>query len=200
MTMRVAAQLDDGSLVRRLQNGEDEAFEELVRRHAGRLLCVARRFLSSEEDARDAVQEAFVAAFRSIGGFASTAQLSTWLHRIVVNACLMTLRKRRRKPEEAIEPHLPRFLEDGHQVEASVTWSEPVDAGLVRKELCALVRRSIDQLPDTYRTVLLLRDIEELSTEDAASILGTTANAVKLRLHRARQALRAILDPHLRAT
>ena len=196
--MRGAAGLDDGSLVPRLQRGDAEAFEELVRCYAGRLLRVARRFLSSEEDARDAVQEAFIAAFKSIGGFASTAQLSTWLHRIVVNACLMTLRTRRRKPEEDIDLYLPRFREDGHQVESSVPWCESAETRFQRQELCALVRRSIDQLPDSYRSVLLLRDIEEISTEEAASILGLTANAVKIRLHRARQALRAILDPHLR--
>lgn len=200
MTMRNVAQLDDGNLVPRLQRGDDEAFEELVRRYAARLLRVARRFLSSEEDARDAVQDAFVAAFKSIGGFESTAQISTWLHRIVVNACLMKLRTRRRKPEEDIEQYLPRFLEDGHQVESSVPWYESAETILQRNELRVLVRRSIDELPDVYRAVLLLRDIEEISTDEAASILGTTANAVKIRLHRARQALRAILDPHMRTT
>jgi RNA polymerase sigma-70 factor, ECF subfamily len=188
----------DGSLVLRLQRGENEAFEELVRTHAARLLRVARRLLPSEEDARDAVQDGFVAAFKSIGNFESAALLSTWLHRIVVNACLMKLRTRRRKPEEDIEQHLPRFLADGHQVESTVPWSESPEAMLERSELAQLVRRSIDELPDTYRAVLLLRDIEELSTEEVATMLGTTANAVKIRLHRARQALRKMLDPHLR--
>jgi RNA polymerase sigma-70 factor, ECF subfamily len=189
---------DDGSLVLRLQRGENEAFEELVRAHAARLLRVARRLLASEEDARDAVQDAFIAAFKSIGNFESSALLSTWLHRIVVNACLMKLRTRRRKPEEDIEQHLPRFLADGHQVESTAAWSESPETILQRGELSQLVRRSIDELPDTYRAVLLLRDIEELSTEEVAKMLGTTANAVKIRLHRARQALRALLDPHLR--
>jgi len=197
ITIRDAARVDDGNFVPRLQRGDDEAFEELVRRYGARLLRVARRFLSSEEDARDAVQDAFAAAFRSIGTFGSTAQLSTWLHRIVVNACLMKLRTRRRKPEEDLERHLPRFLEDGHQAESSVAWSESAETVLQRNELRLLVRRSIDELPHSYREVLLLRDIEEVPTSEAASILGTTANAVKIRLHRARQALRAILDPHM---
>jgi RNA polymerase sigma-70 factor (ECF subfamily) len=189
---------EDDSLVPRLQRGDDEAFEELVRTHAAQLLRVARRLLASEEDARDAVQDAFVAAFKSIGTFESAARLSTWLHRIVVNSALMKLRTRRRKPEEDIEQHLPRFLADGHQVEPSAAWSESAETVLQRSELRQLVRRSIDELPDTYRAVLLLRDIEELSTEEVATMLGTTANAVKIRLHRARQALRALLDPHLR--
>lgn len=196
--MRDTTPPDDGSLVLRLQRGEDAAFEELVRAQGGRLLRVARRMLSSEEDARDAVQDAFVGAFKSIGTFESASMLSTWLHRIVVNACLMRLRTKRRKPEEDIEQYLPRFLADGHQVEPSVRWSESAETALERSELRLLVRKAIKELPDTYRSVLLMRDIEELSTEEVASMLGTTANAVNIRLHRARQALRALLDPHLR--
>jgi RNA polymerase sigma-70 factor, ECF subfamily len=189
---------DDSNLVPRLQRGEDTAFEELVRTHGSRLLRVARRLLSSEEDARDAVQDAFVGVFKSIGTFESASTLSTWLHRIVVNACLMRLRTKRRKPEEDIEQYLPRFLADGHQVESSVRWSESAENVLERSELRELVRKSINELPDSYRSVLMMRDIEELSTEEVASMLGTTANAVKIRLHRARQALRALLDPHFR--
>lgn len=190
---------EDVKLVPRLQSGDARAFEELVRRHTGRLLRVARRFLDSEEDARDAVQDAFIAAFRSIGQFESTAMLSTWLHRIVINACLMKLRTRRRKPEEDIEKFLPRFLEDGHQVEPSVAWDESAETMMQRAETVHLVRSAIQRLPETYREVLMLRDIEELTTEEVAEMLGITPNAVKIRLHRGRQALRAILDPHLRA-
>ena len=105
---------------------------------------------------------------------------------------------RKRRPEEAIEELLPKFHEDGHQMPASVDWSEPVDVLLQRREICALVRQCIDLLPESYRTVLLLRDIEELSTDEAARALGVTENALKIRFHRARQALRSLLDPHLR--
>ena len=193
---------EEAALVPRLQRGDAAAFEELVRRHGPRLLRVARRMLPTEEDARDAVQDAFVAVFKSIGNFEAHSQLSTWLHRVVINASLMRLRSRRRRPEEDIEEYLPRFLDDGHQVERSVAWpataSEPADSMLERAQLRDLVRASIDMLPETYRVVLLLRDIEELSTEEVAEMLGITANAVKIRLHRARQALRTLLDPHLR--
>jgi len=174
------------------------AFETLVRTHTPVLLRVARRFMHSEEDARDALQDAYVSAFRSIDSFAANAQLSTWLHRIVINACLMKLRTQRRHPEEDIEKYLPRFLEDGHQAEPSVAWSESAETALQRTELCGLVRSCIAQLPDTYRIVLLLRDIEELSTDEVAQMLGVTPNAVKIRLHRGRQALRTLLDPHMR--
>ncbi|HKR66556.1 MAG TPA: sigma-70 family RNA polymerase sigma factor, partial [Thermoanaerobaculia bacterium] len=93
---------------------------------------------------------------------------------------------------------LPRFQEDGHELTPSVRWSEPADAMLERAELSGIVRAAIDMLPDAYRVVLLMRDIEELSTEEVAEMLGITANAVKIRLHRARQALRTLLDPQVR--
>jgi len=189
---------DDAALVAKLRSGDSGAFEQLVRRDTPRLLRVARRFFDSEEDARDAVQDAFVAAFRSIGDFESSALLSTWLHRIVINACLMKLRSRRRKPEEDIEQYLPRFLEDGHQVESSAAWNESAETALQRAETCNIVRAAIARLPESYRVVLTLRDIEELTTDEVAQMLGTTPNAVKIRLHRGRQALRTLLDPHMR--
>jgi RNA polymerase sigma-70 factor (ECF subfamily) len=189
---------DDAALVAKLRNGDSGAFEQLVRRDTPRLLRVARRFFDSEEDARDAVQDAFVAAFRSIRDFESSSLLSTWLHRIVINACLMKLRSRRRKPEEDIEQYLPRFLEDGHQVESSTAWSESAETMLERTETRHLVRDAIARLPETYRVVLTLRDIEELTNDEAAEILGISPNAVKIRLHRGRQALRTLLDPHMR--
>ncbi|HTD53470.1 MAG TPA: sigma-70 family RNA polymerase sigma factor, partial [Thermoanaerobaculia bacterium] len=106
----------EASLLGALRRGEEKAFEGMVRSFGPRLLSVARRFLRDEEDARDAVQEGFLSAYRSIGTFEGGSQISTWLHRIVVNACLMRLRTRKRRPEESIEELLPRFAEDGHQV------------------------------------------------------------------------------------
>ncbi len=162
------------------------------------MLAVARRMLRHEEEARDAVQEAFVLAFRGLPRFEGQSRLGTWLHRIVVNAALMKLRRRRAHPEESIEPLLPTFLDDGHSTTSYSDWPESADRMLERAEVRERVRASIDRLPATYRTVLLLRDIEELDTGEVAEALGISANAVKIRLHRARQALRELLDPHLR--
>ncbi len=189
------------SLVSLLRSGDETAFERLVRDHGGRLLSVARRFLRDEEEARDAVQECFLSAYKALDRFDEGSRLSTWLHRIVINACLMRLRTRRRKPEDSIEELLPQFEADGHQVRhPTPEWEGSAETLLARKETRSIVREAIDRLPDSYRSVLLLRDIEEFSTEEAARSLGVTANAVKIRLHRARQALRTLLEPHFRRT
>jgi RNA polymerase sigma-70 factor (ECF subfamily) len=188
---------DESGLLASLRAGDDSAFETLVRGHGTRLLAVARRFLRSEEDARDAVQDAFLSAFRSLDSFEGTSRLATWLHRIVVNVCLMRLRTRRRKPEAAIEDLLPHFVEDGHRANPGPAWEEPADVLIERREVRALVRAAIDRLPDGYRVVLVLRDIEELDTAETARLLELSENAVKIRLHRARQALRELLDPEL---
>lgn len=181
----------DAMLVARLQAGDPDAYETVVRIHGGRLLSVARRFLPNNEDAQDAVQEAFIKAFRAIGTFEERAQLHTWLHRILVNTALMKIRSRKRRPEESIDDLLPTFQADGHQTTESCDWS---DAIFERKETAAMVRRAIAQLPDHYRVVLTLRDIEERDTMETAAALGTTTTVVKVRLHRARQALRTLLD------
>ncbi|CAG0973509.1 ECF RNA polymerase sigma factor SigW [Phycisphaerales bacterium] len=186
---------DDSALAVRLRAGDEAAFEELVRSAGGRLLAVSRRMLGNEDDAQDAVQESFLSAFRSLEAFDGRSQLTTWLHRIAINVCLMKLRSRRRKPERQIGDLLPEFLEDGHQRNPSRPWNPEGDPGIETSELRAIVRARIDELPAPYREVLLLRDIEELDTEQTAEMLGMTPAAVKTRLHRARQALRALLEP-----
>jgi RNA polymerase sigma-70 factor (ECF subfamily) len=196
-TAETDARAADTALLAALRAREPGSFEQLVRAHGGRMLAVARRLLSSEEDARDAVQEAFLNAFRNIDRFEGQALLSTWLHRIVVNVSLMKLRSRKRKPEESLDHLLPAFRDDGHFAERFDSGSEPADQRLAREQEQAAVRAAIDELPDHYRTILLLRDIEGISTQEVADQLGITPNAVKLRLHRARQALRTLLAPKL---
>lgn len=189
---------DEQALVEQLRAGEGAAYETLVREYGGRLLAVARRFLSNEEDAHDALQEAFLAAFRALPNFAGQSRLSTWLHRIVVNAALMKLRSRKRRPECSIEDLLPRFVADGHQAEPAVDWSNAAEAALERGETRAIIEAALEQLPEAYRTVLILRDLEEVDTETAATMLEVSTAVIKTRLHRARQALRTLLDRHFR--
>lgn len=183
----------DDALLSRLRQGDAAAFEALVREQGPKMLGLARRLVRDDELARDVVQDAFLSAFRAIEGFAGEARLSTWLHRIVVNTALMRLRSRRRRPEEPIEPLLPTFRDDGHHEVQFRGWPQP-EVALVRREAREAVRRAVDRLPESYRIVLVLRDLEEMSTAEAARALGLTENAVKIRLHRARQALRTLLD------
>jgi len=192
VTARSAA-VEETALLAALKTGDDWAFETMIRLYGGRLLAVARRFTRNEEDAKDVLQSAYLNAFRAVGEFEGNCLLSTWLHRIVVNTALMKLRSRKRKPEESIEMLLPSFQDDGHHVEQFSEWSAPADALLERQQTRVTVRACIQQLPDSYRVVLLLRDIEERSTQEAADALGITPTAVKVRLHRARQALSTLL-------
>lgn len=185
---------DESIILEALRRGDEAAYERLVRDYTPRLLAVARRFLPEEADAADAVQDAYLSAFRGLAEFDGQAKLSTWLHRIVVNACLMKMRTRRRRPEKRIDDLLPGFREDGHAIEPPAVWpaAEALAAG---EELRAAVHAAIAQLPENYRTVLLLRDIEGVDTAQAAAMLGLEEGAVKTRLHRARQALKTLLDP-----
>ncbi len=191
--------MNDRQLLDRLRARDPQAFEDLVRGHGARLLAVARRIVGNEDEARDVLQDALLSASRGIDGFAGGAKVSTWLHRIVVNAALMKLRSRRRRGEESIEELLPRFDATGAWTDGPGVWEEPAHVLLERVETRARVRRCIARLPESYRIVLVLRDIEDLDTDEAAEILGVTANAAKIRLHRARQALRTLLARELAA-
>lgn len=183
----------DAELLKALREGREEAFETLVRLHSGRMLSVCRRILRSDEEAKDAVQEAFISAFRGLATFEGTSLLGTWLHRIAVNASLMRLRSRKRRPEESIEELLPAFKDDGHARIEPRDFSPSALQQVESRETREFVRSCIDRLPDMYRVVLLLRDIEEMDTSEAAEVLGVTEGVVKVRLHRARHALRRLL-------
>jgi len=191
----VEFRFDEKQILAALRAGNPEVCNAFVRRHAARMLAVARRFLRCEQDAADAVQDALLSAFRSIKAFDGDAKPETWLHRIVVNACLMKLRSNRARPMASIEASHPELYEDpSHGSRA--TRRVPSDE-LEARELRARVRGCIDQLPEPYRVVLLLRDIEQITTQETAIRLGITETCAKVRLHRARLALRSRLDPFL---
>ncbi len=185
---------NEGDLLARLRAGDEDAAGVVVQRYGGRMLATARRFLNNEHDAQDAVQEAFASAFRALDTFKGDAMLSTWFHRIVVNAALLQLRAKRRRGEQPIEKLLPRFDHEGAWVDDPVTWTDGSQTILERRDSRQMVRRCIARLPEIYRSVLLLRDIEELDTDETARSLAITANTVKVRLHRARQALKTLIE------
>jgi RNA polymerase sigma-70 factor (ECF subfamily) len=187
----------DSRLLARLRRGEEAAFAELVAGCGGRMLAVARRLVGDAHAAEDVVQEAFLAAFRALPRFEGEARLTTWLHRIVVNAALMRLRSQRRRPEEKLDDLLPHFDDTGHRLPDAEPHAELADAALARAELRGVVRECIARLPEVHRTVLVLRDIEELDTAEVARLLDVSRECVKTRLHRARQALRTLLEREL---
>jgi len=188
---------DVGNFVAALQRGETAAHEQLVGLYAPRMLATARRFLASEQDCYDALQQAFLSAFRSIDQFEGNSRLGTWLHRILVNVCLMALRARSRRNEISLNDLLPTFDHSGHHTCSIPHWHRLPEERLQSDETRLLVRRCIDMLPDDFRNVVILRDLEELDTDEAAATLGISPGAVKTRLHRARQALRTLLEPHI---
>lgn len=170
VTAGVSADAQEKELVSGLRAGSQPAFARLVREYSPRMLAVARRMLNSDDDAQDALQDAFVSVHRSIKNFEGTSKLSTWLHRIVVNASLMKLRTRKHRNEQSIEPLLPTFLEDGHQALPAREWDKPAHAAMQSQETREFVRACIEELPESYRTVLKLRDLEELDTETTAGL------------------------------
>ncbi|HKQ50591.1 MAG TPA: sigma-70 family RNA polymerase sigma factor [Phycisphaerae bacterium] len=192
---RGGTETSDADLLCSMRSGDEWAYELFVRRHTGRMFAVASRFLANEHDAADAVQDAFVCAFAALDSFKGDSRVSTWLHRIVVNSCLMKLRSEKRRPSVSIDSLLPSFNADGHHAGTVRSWDPDACNRLCVEETREQVRAGIDALPDSYRTILLLRDIEGYDTEETARLLGCSTSNVKTRLHRARQALRTLLDP-----
>lgn len=189
----------DEALVAALQAGDERAYEALITTHGGRMLGAIRRILPNPDDAQDALQDAFLSAFKAIERFAGQSRLSTWLHRIAVNAALMRLRTKTRRKEESVESLRSKFTDNGHFLEPPAPWSDSAEAALERKETRRIVQEAIAGLSENHRNALLLRDIEGLSNEDVARELGVTVNAAKIRVHRARLALREVLDVHMRS-
>jgi RNA polymerase sigma-70 factor (ECF subfamily) len=187
--------LGEKALFDRLKDGEPQAFEELVREFGGRMRATAVRLLMDEAEADDAVQDAFLSAFRNLGTFEGRASLGTWLHRITINAALMRLRSRGRRKETELDGLLPRFTESGVFQTAQTPLHESADEPAQRNELRRRVRDHIAELPDSHRIALCLRDLEGLPHKEVAQILDISENAAKLRVHRARQALRSLLEP-----
>jgi RNA polymerase sigma-70 factor, ECF subfamily len=188
-------------LVAGLRSGENSSYEVLIRSLGPQVLAIARRYLKSEADATDCFQDTFVAVFNSIGSYAGQSSIRQWVRGVTINQCLMALRKRKRAREESFEHMMPLFDETGARVQPVNRFQHSgIETAVAAESLQQTVRRGIDQLPDDYRIVLLLRDIDGHNTRETAAILGIRINAVKTRLHRARTALRFILEPILEQT
>jgi len=193
------AQLDvhglaDRELAERVRGGDERAFELVMRRNNRLLYRTARAILRDDVEAEDCVQETYLQAFRSIGAFKGESKLSTWLTRIVVNQALGTMRKRRKRDSDI---PLDNVLDlDGHVLGASVSVAEPEqpEASALREEMRKLLEGKIDQLPAAFRTVFMLRALEEMSAKETAECLGIPEATVRTRFFRARSLLRESLE------
>jgi RNA polymerase sigma-70 factor (ECF subfamily) len=184
---------EDAELLARARGGDGEAFGELVTRHRNMIWRLLLRMLHSEEEAAEIMQDAFLQAFEKLPEFRGDAAFSSWLYRIAANAALMRLRRKRRSPEvESTENLLEQKFDDsGHWAgNPPVDWSEQADARLMDKELGKAIEEAVANLPDEYRVVFLMKDVDGLSNEEIADALGLSVPAAKSRLHRARLALR----------
>jgi RNA polymerase sigma-70 factor, ECF subfamily len=186
-------------LIARILGGEKELFHELIRPHERMVYLTVLSILKNEAEAEDAAQEAVISAYRHLGAFRAEAKFSTWLVAIAVNEARKRLRKSKRASEESINKqaetsegdYTPRPLTDWREI--------PLEA-LERKELRQALRTAVAELPDIYRQVFMLRDLEELNVEETAQALGVNAGVVKVRLHRARIMLQKRLVPFLKTT
>ena len=185
--------LEDAELARRIAAADPVAFETLMRRYNGRLFRVARAILKDDSEAEDALQDAYLDAYRHMGDFRGDAQLATWLTRIVVNQSLMRLRKQKR--DRVVVPFGDRHGTEREHVEADVAdqQTESPPHAMLRAEIRVMLERRIDELPVAFRTVFVMREVEEMTVEETATCLAIPAATVRSRLFRARALLRESL-------
>jgi|SRR5690349_15433631 RNA polymerase sigma-70 factor, ECF subfamily len=191
----VSDKLSDAELVRRIAAQDHEAFRVLMKRHNQMLYRAARSVLKNEAEAEDAVQEAYMQAYRAMGHFRGDAKLSTWLVRIVVNESITRLNKHARRAE-VIRLEDDDLQQDQHSSEDSMNESAPEnpDRAAQRSETRRLLESKIDELPDAFRTVFVLRAVEEMTVEEAATALDIPEATVRTRFFRAKGMLREALS------
>jgi len=186
---------DDRTLLGRAQAGDMPAFEELVGRHEDKVYGLALRMTRSEADAAEITQDTFLSAYQHLGEFRGEAAFGSWVHRIAANNALMRLRRQRVLDMVSEDLAGPEFTDRGSLAEVPETdWSRRADDKILDEELGRAIQEAADALPEGYREVFLLKDVEGLSYEEISEMVGISVPAVKSRLHRARLALREAID------
>jgi RNA polymerase sigma-70 factor (ECF subfamily) len=192
------AEHDDTDLIERLKAGDEEALEAIFNRYSAKLYNVAQRILGEVADAEEVIQDVFWTAFRKANSFRGSAQFSTWLYRLTINAALGKIRRSKKNKEIEYEEYLPKFQKDGHHsVRPVVDWSDTLDEKYAERELQQLLNEALEQLKPVDKSAVVLSDMEGMSDKEIAVMLGLTVSAVKTRLHRARLFLRGKLAVHL---
>jgi RNA polymerase sigma-70 factor (ECF subfamily) len=170
--------------------------EQVFKDHAGRVYNLARRMLGNDADAEDVVQDVLVQVVRKLHTFRGDADLTTWLHRVTVNAALAHRRKRAHREQREIHDPLDHFVDSGMHGNPVRPWSVEPDRQALDRETQQLVEKAIAELPELYRDVYVLADVEQLPNAEIADMLGLSLPAVKSRLHRGRLLMRHALAPH----
>ena len=186
-----AVVVSDEDLVARARTKDFAAFEELVDRYEDKIFRLAFRFVRNETEAKEIVQDTFLLVWRKQDTFKGDSQFGSWLYRVATNTALMRLRAQRRHPEISTEELPIDYLDNyGQLPPAGENWAKRPDDELQSDELRRRIQKAVDELPEIYRTVFIIRDVEGLSTEETAEVLEISIPTVKTRLHRARLALR----------
>ena len=185
--------LSDKQLVAEAKAGNHQAFEKLVERHEDKVYGLALRMMGNEADAEDVLQDTFLSAYKGLKNFKEKAAFSTWLYRLATNAALMKLRKKKGDKSIPLDEQMAEFVPNPEIRD----WSAAPDSILEGKELKEIMEQAIQSLPDMYRAVFLLKDVERLKNDEIASILNISVPAVKSRLHRARLHLRKLIGQYL---
>ncbi|HEX3697302.1 MAG TPA: sigma-70 family RNA polymerase sigma factor [Polyangia bacterium] len=189
----------DLALVERARNKDYAAFEQLLARYEDKVFRLAYRFVRNESEAKEILQDTFLAIWRKLDTFKGDSQFSSWVYRVAANAALMRLRSQRRHPEVSTEELPAGFLDQqqyGQILSPGENWARRPDEELQSEEVRQHIQAAVDALPEIYRTVFLVRDVEGLSTEETAELLGISVPTVKTRLHRARMALRETITAY----
>ena len=195
---RPPAPAGDGELLAGLRAGSPSAIDEFLRRYQGKIFNLAMSILKNESDAEEAAQDVFMTVIRKADTFQGNSAFYSWMYRICVNTCLMRLRGKRRNETVSIEEFMPVFTDEGMHASPMDDWSKEVERDALNEELGEMIRKYTEELSEKYRVVFVLSDVEGLSNEETAKILGLTVPAIKSRLHRARLYLREQLSRYLR--
>ncbi|HEY5190752.1 MAG TPA: sigma-70 family RNA polymerase sigma factor [Candidatus Deferrimicrobium sp.] len=187
----------DYELLASLLVGSPSAVDELLRRYQGKIFNLAMSILKNESDAEEAAQDVFMTVIRKADTFQGNSAFYSWMYRICVNTCLMRLRGKRRNETVSIEEFMPVFTDEGMHASPMDDWSKEVERDALNDELGQMIRKFTEELSEKYRVVFVLSDVEGLSNEETAKILGLTVPAIKSRLHRARLCLREQLSRYL---
>jgi len=185
----------DAAIVERVKAGDHDAFTELVRRYEGKAYQLALRLTGNKMDAMDVLQDVFLSVYQKIHTFRGDAAFSSWLYRITANASFAKLNKRKRSASVSIDDVLP--IIESSETDYHTEWSQKPDRALFNKEARDALEKAINDLPDDFRTVVVLRDVENMSSQEVADLLQLSVPAVKSRLHRARLSLRKQLGEYI---